>query len=75
MYFSLFGKKSYSVGMRTESKLGPKELVFNSGNKLEGDAEDIVSLQAQTFPYFHLREKFKCKEHIDKGATQLKTSP
>ena len=44
-------------------------------NKLEGDVGDIVSLNAQTSPYFKLREKFKCIEHIDKRETQLKTSP
>ena len=27
---------------------------------------DIVSLQAQTAPYFQLREKFQCIEHVDK---------
>ena len=36
---------------------------------------DIVSLQAQTFPYYQLREKFKCIEHIDKSETQLKLLP
>ena len=46
-----------------------------SGNKLEGDVGGIVSLQAQTSPYFQLREKFKCIEHTDKSETQLKTSP
>ena len=35
---------------------------------------DIVSLQVQMSPYFQLREKFKCIEHIDKSGTQLKTS-
>ena len=36
---------------------------------------DIVSLEAQTFPYFQLRE-FKCIEHyINKRETQLKTLP
>ena len=30
---------------------------------------DIVSLQAQTFSYFQLREKFNCIEHIDKSET------
>ena len=43
-----------------------------SRNKLEGD---VVSLQAQTAPYFHLREKYKCMENIDKSETWLKTSP
>ena len=42
-----------------------------TGNKLEGDMGDIVSLQAQTSPYFQLREKLKCIEHIDKSETQL----
>ena len=46
-----------------------------SGYKLEGDAGDIVSLQAQTSPYFQLREKFKCIENIHKSETQLKTPP
>ena len=46
-----------------------------SGNKLEGDMRDIVSLQAQTSSYFQLREKLKCIEHIDKSETQAKTSP
>ena len=35
--------------------LPPKQTVFPKwcpGNKLEGDVEDIVSLQAQTSPYF-----------------------
>ena len=44
------------------------------GNKLEGEVKDIVSLKAQTSPYFELREKFKCIEHIDNSETQLKTS-
>ena len=46
-----------------------------SWNKLEGDVRDIVSLQAQTSPYFQLREKFKCIEQIEKSGTQPKTSP
>ena len=50
-----------------------KNKIINSGNKTEGDVGDKVSLQAQTSPYFPLREKFKFIEHIDK--TQLKTSP
>ena len=29
--------------------------VFTAGNKLEGDVGDIISLQAQTSPYFQLR--------------------
>ena len=33
---------------------------------------DIVSPQAQMSPYFQLREKFKCTEHIDKKETSLK---
>ena len=41
------------------------------GNKLERDVGDIVSLHAQTSPYFQLREKFKCIERIDKHETQL----
>ena len=41
-----------------------------AGNKL--DMGDIVSLQAQTSPYFQLREKFKCIENIDKSETRLK---
>ena len=32
--------------------------------KLEGDVEDTASLQAQTCPYFQLREKFNFTEHI-----------
>ena len=35
---------------------------------------DIVSQQAQTSPYFQLREKCKYIEHIDKSENQLKTS-
>ena len=49
--------------------------ISKAGNKLEGDVGDIVSLQPQTSPYFQLREKFKCLEHIDKSETQHKTSP
>ena len=44
----------------------------NTGNKLERDMGDIVSLQAQMSPLFQLREKFKCIEHIDKSEIQLK---
>ena len=36
---------------------------------------DTVSLQAQTSPYFQLREKFKCIEHKDKSETRLKLPP
>ena len=36
---------------------------------------DIVSLQAQTSPFFQLREKFKCIEHIDKSVPSLKHLP
>ena len=28
---------------------------------------DIFTLQAQASPYFKVREKFKCIEHIDKS--------
>ena len=44
-------------------------VLVETGNKLEGDMGDTVSLQAQTSPYFQLREKFKCIEHIDKSET------
>ena len=44
-------------------------------NKLEREVGEVVSLQIQAFPYFQLREKFKCKEHISISETQLKTSP
>ena len=46
-----------------------------AGNKLEVHVGDIVSLQAQTSPFFQLMEKFKCREHINKSETQLKTLP
>ena len=36
---------------------------------------ETVSLQAQTSPYFQLKEKFKCIELIDESEIQLKTSP
>ena len=39
-----------------------------------GNLGEIVSLQTQTSPYFQLREKIKCLEHIGKGKAQLKTS-
>ena len=54
---------------------GVSSITVKAGNKLEADVRDIVSLKAQTFPYFQLVEKFKCMEHIDKSETQLKTSP
>ena len=52
-------------------------LILNmiSGNMLEGDVGDIVSLPAQTSPYFQLRKKFNCIENTDRSKTQLKTSP
>ena len=50
-------------------------LKVNIGNKLEGDMGNIVSLQAESSPFFQLREKFKCIEHMDRSVTQLKTSP
>ena len=34
--------------------------VHVTGNKLGGDLEEKVSLQAPTSPFFQLREKFKC---------------
>ena len=37
--------------------------------------EDIGSIPAETSPYFQLRKKLICIEHIDKSKTQLKTSP
>ena len=46
----------------------------NLHSSLEEDVGDTVSLQAQTSPYFQLRERFKCIEHIDKSETQLITS-
>ena len=36
---------------------------------------DIDSLHAQTSPYFQLREKFKCIEHIDKSVPSLRRLP
>ena len=42
------------------------------GNKLDRDVGDKVSPQAQTSPYFQLRENFKCIEHIDKSETHMK---
>ena len=49
--------------------------IHMAGSKLGGDLGETVSLQTQTSPYFQLREKFKCIEHIGKGEAQLKTSP
>ena len=46
-----------------------------SRNKLGGDLGETVSLLTQTSPYFQLREKLKCIEHIGKGKAQLITSP
>ena len=46
-----------------------------AGNKLGGYLEEIFYIQAQTSPYFQLREKFKCIEHIDKSEIQLEISP
>ena len=42
-----------------------------SENNLEGDVGDIVSLQAQIFPYFQLRKKFKNVKNIQ---TKVKSS-
>ena len=39
---------------------------------LEEDIGDIVPLQAQTSPYFQLREEFKCMEHMTKVKPNLK---
>ena len=50
-----------------------REALVAVGNKVEGEVRDIVSIQAQTSPYFQLREK-KCIEHIDICETELKTS-
>ena len=58
-----------------QSSLNRKNLLLVTGNKLEGDVGDKVSLQALTSPYFQPREKFKCIEHTDKSETWLKTSP
>ena len=46
-----------------------------TGNKLEGKVGETVSLKAPTSLHLKLREKVKCKEHIVKSETQLKTSP
>ena len=35
----------------------------------------VVSIQTQMSPYFQLRKKFECIEHIDKSGNELKTSP
>ena len=59
--------KKHSKGFKRDKEF--------SGNKLERDVGGIVSLQAQMSPYFQLREKLKCIEHMDKSETQLKTSP
>ena len=50
-------------------------LYGETGSKLEGDMGDIVSLKAQMSPFFQLREKLKCIEHIDKSEAQLKSFP
>ena len=61
-------KKELTVTCINKIQTGP-------GNKVEGDVRDLVSLQAQTSPYFQLREKFKCIENVAESETQLKTSP
>ena len=58
-----------------ENVTGYRSGISYTGNKLEGEEGDTVSLQAQTSPYFQLREKFKCTEHKYKSEIQLKTSP
>ena len=51
-----------------------QENVGSFREQASGDLGEIVSLQTQTSPYFQLREKNKCIEHIGKGKAQLKTS-
>ena len=43
------------------------------GLSIRGDLGEKVSLSWLTSPYFELREKFKCIEHI--GKSKNKTSP
>ena len=46
-----------------------------TGLSLGGNLGEKVSLSWLTSPYFVLREKFKCIEHIGKSKIQIKTSP
>ena len=46
-----------------------------TGLSLAGDLGEKVFLIWPTSPYFELREKFKCKEHIGKHKIWTKTSP
>ena len=54
----------------TRSNLVPyaflKENVGWFREQARGDLGETVSLQTQPSPYFQLREKFKCTEHIGK---------
>ena len=55
--------------------LGLRSRSQSAGIKLQGNKGEIVSFQDQTSPYFELKEKFKCIEHIGKNERWAETSP
>ena len=59
-----YGLRIFSSFLQKTLKQHYCPYLLASGNKLEEDVGDIVSIQTQTSPYFQLREKFKCIEHI-----------
>ena len=81
-YFVLFHTCIYIPRPRGETTLGTifwieagRSYHFDywSGNKLGGDLGEVASLQEQTSPYFQLREKSKCIDHIGKPKFWSKT--
>ena len=51
-------------------------ILYNTtGLSLEGDLGEKVSLNWFTSPYYELREKFQCIEHIGESKIWTKTSP
>ena len=63
---------SYNTGIHISKFYTGKN---HAGLSLEGNLGEIVSLSWLISPYFQLKEKWKCIEHIRKSKIWTKTSP
>ena len=68
---------SFSLPIKTFNSIFIRSVVklLLAGISLEGDLREKVSLRWLTYPYFELREKFKCIKHIGKSKIRTKTPP
>ena len=77
-FITLMGNFDWGPILRNDivsTKLPSRHCFFHyTGNKLKGDMGDIVSIQAQTSPFFQRREKFRTNRQV-KSRLNLSLKP